>query len=50
MTYYKALPTREARKDERLRHLNSNGLPVITYGRDDYIRDQKGVRILYMMM
>ena len=44
LTYYCALSTKEARKAERLRHLNSNMQPVKTYGRDDYIRDQKSVR------
>lgn len=44
LVYYNAFPTRSARKAERLRHLDENGQPVKSYGRDDYIRDQKGVR------
>ena len=44
LTYYSALPTKDARKAERLRHLDSNGQPVKIYGRNEYIRDQKGVK------
>ena len=44
LVYYNAFPTRSARKAERLRHLDGNGQPVKSYGRDDYIRDQKGIR------
>ncbi|KAK8892835.1 hypothetical protein M9Y10_030085 [Tritrichomonas musculus] len=44
LTYYGTFPTREARKAERLRHLDANNQPVKKYGRDDYIRDQIGVK------
>lgn len=44
LVYYNAFPTRAARKAERLRHLDGDGNPVKSYGRDDYIRDRKGVR------